>query len=200
MATRSHFPKVAAASRVYLTAPSAAQGREFLSLVRQSRNLHGRWVTPPATAAAFRAYLERSAREDACSRWVRSREDDSLVGVYNLSQIFYGGFQSAYLGYYAFAPAAGQGLMSAGLHLLLAEIFAPRSRARADRCALGLHRIEANIQPENHASIALVQGCGFTQEGFSRRYLKIAGRFRDHARFALLREDWQAQRGAARSR
>jgi ribosomal-protein-alanine N-acetyltransferase len=49
-----------------------------------------------------------------------------------------------------------------------------------------LHRLEANIQPENLASVALVRACGFVQEGYSRRYLKIRGRWRDHERWAIL--------------
>jgi ribosomal-protein-alanine N-acetyltransferase len=53
----------------------------------------------------------------------------------------------------------------------------------------GLHRLEANIQPDNRASIQLVQRLGFRREGLSRRYLKIGGRWRDHERWAMLAED-----------
>lgn len=59
---------------------------------------------------------------------------------------------------------------------------------------LKLHRLEANIQPENVASIALVRRAGFVREGYSRRYLKICGRWRDHERWALIAEDWKAKR------
>jgi len=48
---------------------------------------------------------------------------------------------------------------------------------------LGLHRIEANIQPNNHASRNLVQRCGFTLEGESKDFLFISGRWRDHERW-----------------
>jgi RimJ/RimL family protein N-acetyltransferase len=56
----------------------------------------------------------------------------------------------------------------------------------AVRASKGLHRLEANIQPGNRASIALARACGFEQEGYSLRYLKIGGRWQDHERGALL--------------
>jgi ribosomal-protein-alanine N-acetyltransferase len=86
-----------------------------------------------------------------------------------------GPFRSAYLGYYAFAGHERQGLMHAGLRATLRHAFG----------RLGLHRLEANIQPGNRASIALVRSCGFEQEGYSPRYLKIGGRWRDHERWAI---------------
>ena len=54
---------------------------------------------------------------------------------------------------------------------------------------LRLHRLEANIQPENAASIALVERLGFHREGYSPRYLKLGGRWRDHQRWAIVAED-----------
>ena len=101
-----------------------------------------------------------------------------------MSQIFLGNFRNAYLGYSAFVPFAGQGYMTEALRLVLGEAFGP----------LGLHRLEANIQPENRSSIALVRRCGFEREGFSPRYLKVGGRWRDHERWAIDRERWAALR------
>ena len=92
--------------------------------------------------------------------------------------------QSAYLGYYALAPNARQGYMRDGLDLMLRYAFR----------TLRLHRVESNIQPANRRSIKLVRRAGFVREGYSPRYLKIDGRWRDHERWALLVEDWRARR------
>jgi ribosomal-protein-alanine N-acetyltransferase len=165
--------------RVGLRHPVPSDRREFLERSRASRSLHRPWVHAPEDDEAFSA-LVRSNRDDANERLlVVRREDGAIVGVYNLSQIFYGRLRSAYLGYYAFTPFAGRGYMRDGLRLVLRHAFGP----------LGLHRLEANIQPGNAASIALVRGAGFRQEGFSPRYLKIGGRWRDHERWAILAEE-----------
>jgi ribosomal-protein-alanine N-acetyltransferase len=115
------------------------------------------------------------------------RTDGAIVGVVNLNEIVRAALQSAYLGYYAFQPHAGQGYMAEGLGLVLRHAFR----------RLGLHRLEANIQPGNRASRELVRRLGFRKEGFSPRYLKIGGRWRDHERWAIVREAWGA--GRARS-
>ena len=172
----------APAAGVRLERPSARRQREFLNGVRRSRRLHARWVAPPASAPAFRAYLARVRRPTQAAYFVIRRDTNALAGVINVSEIVRGNFQSAYLGYYAFAPHAGQGLMTEGLTQVVDEAF---SRLR-------LHRLEANIQPDNLASIHLVKRLGFRLEGVSPRYLKIAGHWRDHERWAVIAEDWRA--------
>lgn len=150
--------------------------------MRQSARLHGNWVAPPATPARFRLWLGDPDDPRRRIYLVCRREDDRLVGTFIVSEIVRGSFQSAFLGYYAFLAQARQGLMAAGLRLVLREVFQ----------RLKLHRLEANIQPGNQASIALARGAGFRLEGYSPRYLKVAGRWRDHERWAILAEDWKA--------
>ena len=164
--------------RVYLRRPRLGDAEEFLALMRASRRLHRSWVQPPADRKAFTDYVERvSAR--GVSSLICLREDHAIVGVANLSEIVRGCFQNAYLGFYGSAPFVGQGLMREGVGLMLKHAFQD----------LKLHRIEANVQPANTRSLALVKSLGFRKEGFSPRYLKICGRWRDHERWTRLAED-----------
>jgi ribosomal-protein-alanine N-acetyltransferase len=87
------------------------------------------------------------------------------------------------MGYRIGAPFAGKGYMTEGMMLVLRYAFTK----------MKLHRLEANIQPGNTASIALVKRLGFTKEGFSRRYLKVSGRWCDHERWAIISDDWRAR-------
>ena len=170
--------------RVYLRSPRESDRAEFMRLARANRVLHRPWVYAPETSRQFDAYLARSHAESERCFLVCQRGDNALAGVINLSQISRGFFQSAYLGYYAFAPAAGRGLMAEGLELVLRHAFGK----------LKLHRLEANIQPGNDRSRLLVERAGFEYEGYSPRYLKIGGRWRDHERWAITREAWRGPR------
>jgi ribosomal-protein-alanine N-acetyltransferase len=165
--------------RVYLRAPTLRDREELTRLVRASRRSLRPWVDPPAGPAAFATYVRRVRRPSERGFLVCRREDDAIAGVVNVSQIFLGNFRSAYLGFYAGAPFAGRGHMREGLELVLRHCFR----------RLGLHRLEANIQPGNMKSRRLARRAGFRREGFSPRYLKIAGRWRDHERWAITAED-----------
>ena len=160
-----------------LRPPAAADMPEFLAAVRRSRGLHRGWVSPPSTPKAFREYLERVSTDLNRGFLIVDRETGAIAGVININNIVRRNFQCGVLGYYAFEPHAGRGLMREGLQLVLQHAFRK----------LKLHRLEANIQSGNKASIALAQKFGFVKEGFSRRFCKIGGRWRDHERWALLR-------------
>jgi ribosomal-protein-alanine N-acetyltransferase len=158
----------------------------FVDAVRRSRHLHGRWARPPATREQYQAFVRR-ARQPGYACHLVCTDDGELAGVINISEIVRGAFCSGYLGYYAFEPHAGRGHMRSGLAAVLRLAFRRYK----------LHRLEANIQPANGRSIALVRSLGFSLEGYSPRYLKINGRWRDHERWALTVETWRGRaRGA----
>ena len=163
-------------TRVRIRPPVLDDAPEFLRAVSRSGALHRPWVSAPATAQQYRAYLQRMVPPANYAFLVCRRNDDALVGVINVTNIVRGAFKSGFLGYYAFAGHEGQGLMREGLSLVVRHAFK----------ALKLHRLEANIQPDNAPSLALAKACGFRREGFSPLYLKIGGRWRDHERWAIV--------------
>lgn len=176
--------KILKGKKVWLRPPIEEDFEEFTSLNKASRKFHRGLTYAPLDEKSFAAYLWRSEQKtDACFLICR-REDDAIAGAINLSQIFRGIFQNAYLGYYLGAKFAGQGLMTEAIGLILRFAFAD----------LKLHRVEANVQPHNAASIAILRKNGFTKEGFSRKYLKVGGRWRDHERWAIIAEDWRKRK------
>ena len=175
--------------RVFLRQPEPGDEQELVALMRASRRLHERWVTPPLDSVSFQFFLARARRPNALALLACHDAEGHILGVFNLSEIVRGAFQSAYLSYYVGTPFAGQGYMTEGMELVLRHSFRN----------LRLHRLEANIQPENQASIALVKRCGFSLEGYSPRYLKIRNRWRDHQRWALLAEAWRRRRSPGRA-
>jgi ribosomal-protein-alanine N-acetyltransferase len=164
--------------------PRAEDGNEYVALNRASRAFHAGLASPPLDRRAFHRLLDRLDSPTYRYWLIERRADRAIVGAVELSQIARGNFRSAYLGYQIGAPFARRGYMREALATVLTQAFG----------RLRLHRVEANIQPENAASIRLVRGLSFRREGLSRRYLKIRGRWRDHGRWALLAEDWRAFR------
>lgn len=165
--------------RVFLVRPTPDLVDEWIAVVGASRELHRGWVAPQPTVEGFEAWLAWCATDAFEGLLARERGTEAWVGVFNLSQIFRGGFQNAYLGFWANADKAGQGLMTEGLGLVV----------RWALTDFELHRLEANIQPANHRSKALVQRAGFRKEGFSPNYLMFDGEWKDHERWAITAED-----------
>ena len=149
---------------------------EFAAAVKRSHSLHYPWVTPPQTEEAVVLLANRRRGPENYGYVVRRIDSQVLVGYIDITNIIRGVFQSGYLGYYAFSGTERQGYMTEGLSAVVHYAFNE----------LGLHRLEANIQPENASSIALVSGVGFIKEGYSSRYLKLGEHWRDHERWAIL--------------
>jgi [ribosomal protein S5]-alanine N-acetyltransferase len=165
-----------ASSLIQLRKPTPADQAEFLALARASRALHQPWVLAPNTPQRYNDYVSSMDGSAQCALLVCERKTSRIVGVVNITNIVLGKFCSAYLGYYVFAGFERQGFMREGLQAAVHHAFTK----------LKLHRLEANIQPDNLASIALVQVCGFAKEGYSPRYLKIGGQWQGHERWAVL--------------
>ncbi|MCF3962554.1 GNAT family N-acetyltransferase [Streptomyces fuscigenes] len=149
---------------------------EFTAAARASRDLHRPWLFPPDRPEAYATYTARLLHDnDRAGHLVCSRFDGRIAGFININNIVHGALRGGALGYGVFAHAAGQGLMSEGLRLVMAHAFGP----------LGLHRLEAAVQPKNAGSIGLVRRAGFRLEGFSPDFLFIDGAWRDHERWAI---------------
>ena len=167
--------------KVFLRPPKAEDFDEYTKLARQSEKFHRGLMKMAKTRKDFDAFLLRNEQETNECFLICCQENKAIAGMINLSQIFRGGFQNAYLGYGLGAKFTGKGLMTEAVELILRFAFKD----------LKLHRIEANVQPDNKASIAVLQRTGFTKEGFSRKYLKIGGLWRDHERWAIIAEDYK---------
>lgn len=152
--------------RVNLHSPKASDAESLASLARASRRLHRPWVYLPEQARDWGSYVSRCQTGEMIGYLLRDSATRELLGVINASQVVRGVLQSAYLGFYVHAAHARRGVMTAGLQAVLKDAFTVQR----------LHRLEANIQPGNGASLELVERLGFIREGFSPRYLKIGGR------------------------
>lgn len=169
--------------RTEIKPPQASDEGEFLDAMRDSVGLHHPWVSAPRDKAGWQRYMKRLQRDDEAGFLVKRLADGALCGVINLNLITYEALCSAYVSYFAVESLAGRGYMKEGMLQVIRHAFKE----------LELHRLEANIQPDNKVSIALAQSVGFQYEGFSPRYLKIRGAWRDHERWAILADDdWSA--------
>jgi [ribosomal protein S5]-alanine N-acetyltransferase len=173
--------KVLKGKRAYLRAPEPGDCEEYTAISRRSAKFHRGLIKMSRTREEFDGFLERSINPANANFLICRVSDDAIAGMINLSQIFYGPFCNAYLGYGLGVGFTGQGLMSEAVALILKHAFID----------LKLHRVEANVQPENLASIAVLKRNGFKKEGYSENYLKIGGRWRDHERWAITRENWK---------
>lgn len=161
--------------RVTLRRLGGCDQSEFLDLVAASVDLHRPWMSLPATPQEFQAYLARYEQSTEEALLICVRDAGVIAGLVTINSIIRGRLQSGSLAYAAFAPTAGQGYMSEGLRLVVRYAFEQ----------LQLHRLEAQIQPDNRASVRLVQRLGFRKEGYSPDLLFIDGAWRDHERWAI---------------
>jgi [ribosomal protein S5]-alanine N-acetyltransferase len=167
--------------RVFLWRPVMADLAEYTILRKQSADFFRGLVNPFRGKSHFAHYIRQPRHEEYFPFFICRREDRRIVGYINLFLIARGLFQSACVGYMVGTPYTRRGYATEALQLALRFAFKK----------LKLHRVEANIQPGNKPSLALVKRAGFRREGYSPRYLKICGQWRDHERWAMLSENWK---------
>jgi ribosomal-protein-alanine N-acetyltransferase len=175
------------ADGLYLRQPIAADHAQWAELREASRAFlepwEPQWPKDDLERAAFRRRIKRYQREVRDDQgypfFLFSAGDDRLLGGLTLSYIRRGVTQSCSLGYWMGAPHAGKGHMTRAVKAVIPFVFG----------TLRLHRIDAACLPTNQASIRLLEKVGFTREGYARRYLCIAGDWRDHYLYALLSDD-----------
>lgn len=102
-----------------------------------------------------------------------------LVGQVNVSNVVHGVLRSCTVGYWVDVAVAGRGIVPTALALTIDHCFS----------AVGLHRVEVDIRPENTASLRVVEKLGLRREGYFERYLDIDGAWRDHIGFAVTVEE-----------
>ena len=170
--------------RIFLRHPQEPDQDEYIALNRRSASFFRGLAAPPTTPEQYAAFLRRCRVDTNVWFFICRQTDGHVLGSISLSEIVRSSFQSAYLGYQIGAEFARQGYMTEAIALMLRYAF----------LNLKLHRLEANIQLGNVPSLAVVKRAGFVKEGYSRRYLKICGRWRDHERWAILAEDWKKSR------
>jgi ribosomal-protein-alanine N-acetyltransferase len=168
--------------RVHLEPPALHRERDYLDACHRSRALHRGFVAAAATPADYRDYLERAARPSQESFFVVTAAGGQLAGVVDILDIARDTTSMGRLAYFAFVPHAGSGLMREGVGQVIDVAFRE----------LALARLDADIQPGNGRSRALVERLGFRRGGTPPSQLKIGSRWREHERWTLLRADWLA--------
>ena len=149
--------------------------REFIELAKASTDLHQPWVWVPTTPEEYDEYLRHFDESEAESTLICVRGSGVIAGFVTIKNLIRGPYQRGTVGYGAFAPSQGRGLMSEGFGLVFRFAFGD----------LGLHRLEADIQPGNSASRRFAERLGFRYEGLSPGFLHIDGSWEDHQRWAI---------------
>lgn len=192
-AARGWDDRLRSGEQVFIRYLVESDREAYIALRRESREHLARWEPRPEAGFDafgedfFRRELSQANTEQNQRLVVCRRDGGDIVGRIGLSMIIRGPLQSCFTGYWTGARFAGRGYMGEGIGLALRHAFN----------GLGLNRVEANIQPHNEPSRAVVRRNGFRLEGFSPRYLKINGRWADHERWAIDAKAWREFRRQA---
>ncbi|MCY4431872.1 MAG: GNAT family protein [Rhodospirillales bacterium] len=173
--------------RVYLRPPRRSDASAWVSLRKESyaflKSWEPSWLPENCTRSYFLRQYRRqgfAAREDRGYAFhIFRNADRALLGAVTAANVQRGVAHSASLGYWIGAPHARQGYMREAIAVLVPMLFG----------TLKLHRLEAAAVTCNWPSRLLLESLGFRCEGLARDYLKIDGRWQDHALYAMLATD-----------
>ncbi|VEG74253.1 Putative ribosomal N-acetyltransferase YdaF [Actinomyces slackii] len=135
--------------------------------------------------ASFVRAQERRARLGEAMSFV-IEVDGALGGQLSVDPIHWGSLRSAQVGYWIGGSLEGCGIARLAVAMALDHLLGP---------AVGLHRVEINVRPENDRSLALCRALGLREEGLRRRYMHINGVWADHVSFAVVAEDRRGRAG-----
>jgi ribosomal-protein-alanine N-acetyltransferase len=149
---------------------------EYLENYRKNKNQLKLWVQVPKNGVEFREYVREMLTDENKAFVAFDKSTKKMCGIVELRDIYMFDFKNSYITYFGFAPNLKKGLMTQAVKLVIKVAFNQ----------LKLHRLEANIQPRNLPSLALASACGFRREGYSPKFIKKNGRWKDHERWAIL--------------
>lgn len=176
--------------RLVLRPVLEADREGFVAMERESAGHFRPWMPTPLPGTTpegiFETALDRCRRGDATGETLLrlgATHEGEVVGVFTLGQVFRGSLRGAYLGWRIGVRSTGKGFATEGVLGMLDAAFSE------EPLGLGLHRVQANIIPENPPSLRVAQKAGFRREGYARAYLHIGGEWRDHVMLAKLTEE-----------
>ncbi|MEO0558274.1 MAG: GNAT family protein [Bacteroidota bacterium] len=142
---------------------------------------------PLADLEAARAYLadiDAGWRDRSLFQWgIADRETDRLIGTVTLTS-WDRDNRHAEIGFILHPSRQGVGLASEAVRTVLTFGFGP----------MGLHRVEADVDPANEGSIRLLERIGFQREGTFRERWWVFETWKDSAMFGLLASDFASSR------
>jgi [ribosomal protein S5]-alanine N-acetyltransferase len=170
-----------ASARTIVRALTADDESAFVALAAESFQFHQKWIKLPTKSDEFKRYLSRFDDENSFFFVICDADSDSIVGFVSLTGVEREPYYRGRLGYGVFEQYARMGYISAGLAYVIHLAFG----------SLELHRLEADVQPENGPSKRLIEKMGFTCEGISQGFIRIHDKWTDHERWALTLDEWR---------
>lgn len=174
--------------RLYLKILKPNYCRQVLDYYKRNHNFLKEWEPKRPRDFYTLAYQKRQLRDEyqlfkrrkLIRFWIFKKEDNKLIGNICISNIVMGNFKSCYMGYKLDCEEINKGYMTEAIKKVVDVMFSE----------YGLHRIEANVVPRNIRSLKVMKKLNFEEEGYSKRYLEINGKWEDHVHFAIYEDSF----------